>query len=138
MILERTTDVALIKSIIEHPEIAPLIFEGEAQVPIHDSIYYLVAKEGIVAFIPINSISWNPHIAVLPEYRGKGTELMQSGLEWMFKNTECKKVVAFPPSYNKPMIRVFEKCGFKQEGFSPNSFMFKGQIYDRLLLGIER
>jgi diamine N-acetyltransferase len=141
MKLERTFDIEVIKSVICNPEIARDIYEGEPSIPIHESVYYLIGKEneeviGIVAFIQMNPISWNPHIAVLPQFRGMGTELMNLGVKWMFENTVCRKVIAFPPLYNQKMIRVFEKCGFKQEGYSPDSFMFKGKIYDRLLLGI--
>ena len=133
----RTFDIERVKGVICHPEILPLVCDGEPAFPVHDSIYYLMPEDGagVVAFLPINSITWNPHIAILPEHRGRGTGLMTEALNWMFENTPCRKVVAYPPSYNLPMIRVFEKCGFSREGFSPRSFEFRGQVYDRVLMG---
>lgn len=152
MRLERTFDVSEVKSIVGHPEIKPHIVEGdEIPVPLHPSIYYLVAKEerfedgavedrtlGIAAFIPVNSITWNPHMAVLPAHRGIGTRLLRLAMGWMFENTACRKLVAYPPSYNAAMIRVFEKCGFAKEGMSPKSFEWRGQVHDRILMGTDK
>lgn len=150
--IERTRDAALVRSVIGHPEIRPLVLEGDdVPVPMHESIYYLAPKEerhadgavedvllGIVAFMPINNVSWNPHIAILPEHRGRGTEVMKAALAWMFENTACEKVVAHPPAYNSKMIKVFEKCGFRLEGCSPKSFRWNGIMHARLLYGLEK
>lgn len=135
--MKRVFDIDLVKAVICHPEIQPAICEGEPSFPVHDSIYYLMPEDGagVVMFMPINTITWNPHIAVLPEHRGRGSELMAAGCQWMFDNTPCRKIVAFPPAFNKAMIRVFEKCGFAHEGVSPNSFMFYGEMHDRILMG---
>jgi len=151
MRLERTFDVELVRSIIGHPEVKPLVLETEdVPVPLHEAIYYLVAKEerhadgavedqviGVVAFIPVNGITWNPHIAVLPEHRGRGTEVMAAAMQWMLVNTTCRKLVAYPPAFNMRMIRVFEKCGFSVEGLSRRSFPWHGEIHDRILMGKE-
>lgn len=151
--IERTTDANYIRSVIGHPEIRGELFDDEElSVPMHESIYYLApfndvfcdpgivekCRLGFVAFGPINRITWNPHIAIFPEFRGCGTEAMQLGIAWMFENTPCQKLVAHPPEYNKAMLRVFEKCGFKREGYSPNSFGRHGVLYGRHLLGLEK
>jgi|SRR5581483_1764690 len=152
MRLERTFDVELVRSVIGHPEIKPHVLEGDdVPVPLHDSIYYLVAREerfadgaveddvvGMVGFLPVNSIAWNPHVAVLPRHRGRGTELMALAMQWMFANTQCRKLVAYPPVFNARMIRVFEKCGFEFEGRSPASFAWRGEIHDRMLMGANK
>jgi RimJ/RimL family protein N-acetyltransferase len=137
--------------VIGHPEVRPHTYdlEGEIPVPMHESIYHLIAKEdfgfdpgmiearvvGSVTFVPLNAITWNPHIGVLPEYRGRGTEVLRAAMEWVFVNTPCRKLVAHPPTSNPRMIRVFEKCGFVREGYSPASFPWRGQVYDRVLMG---
>lgn len=152
--IERTTDAELIRSIIGLPEVRSLIMESdEVPVPQHEDIYYLAVKEsifadgsvedrlvGIVAFMPVNSITWNPHIAILPmrQNSGIGTQAMQEAMSWMFENTSCLKLVAHPPVFKASMIRVFEKCGFAIEGMSPDSFPWHGKLYDRLLMGISR
>lgn len=152
MRIERTTDRAAVLRIVGHPSVKPLIWEGDDDpiVPIHESIYYLIGHDerfsdgavedvavGVVAFLPVNSICWNPHVAVLPEHRGRGTELVSEALRWMRSHTPCRKIFAAPPAYNAQMIRVFEKCGFHREGMSPKSFQFRGEIFDRVLMGKE-
>ena len=116
MRLVRTADEALIRSVIDHPCVKDwLMQDGDTElvVPEHDSIYYLAAYRelgvepgdvyaqllGALAFVPINGITWNPHIAVLPKFQGMGygTEMMKMGVKWMFDNTPCLKIVAFPP-----------------------------------------
>lgn len=148
--IERTEDVTLITSILSHPEIKDLVSDdGEVTVPLHPQLYYLLPKIeigvepgmieerviGCLAFVPINHITWNPHIAILPQYRGIGTQAMELGMKWMFKNTRCKKLIANVPEYNVPMLRVFEKCDFKREGYSPDSLMKNGQLHGRILMG---
>jgi RimJ/RimL family protein N-acetyltransferase len=151
--VERTTDAEAIRAVITHPEVQPDIWdpEGEPPVPLHDTIYHFLVKEeqyadgavhdelvGWVAMMPVNGLAWNPHIAILPRHRGKGTAAMQLAIEWMFANTLCEKLVAYPPVFNTKMIRVFTKCGLKREGMSPRSFRWRDEIHDRLLMGIEK
>lgn len=141
--LERTQDASVIRSVLHHPDVLTKVWDGagDPPIPIHDSIYHLVAKvdgevAGLITFMPVNSITWNPHVNIIAQGRGLGTELVKRGLEYMFSRTPCRKVVAFPPAPNIAMIRVFEKCGFQREGYSPNSFEFKGETFNRVLLGI--
>lgn len=154
MRVERTEDIAFIRYIIHHPEIHEMLIEdgqSEIPVPIRQNLYYLVPKieigmDGIISDAPIgcilfaqvNSVTWNPHIGILPMYRGNGTEAMGLGVQWMFDNTPCRKIVANPPSYNKAMIRVFEKCNFNYEGRSPKSVLRNGLLHDRLMMGKEK
>lgn len=153
MHVERTFDPELVRSIIAHPGIKPYTWEGEGEppVPMHESIYYLLAKDeryadgavedvtfGVVAFIPVNPVTWNPHMAILPQHRGTGTQAMNLAMRWMFENTPCRKLVAHPPAFNSRMIRVFEKCGFKTEGVSPKSFLWHGVMHARILMGADK
>lgn len=152
MILERTNDAREIRGVFGHPDIRPLVYEGEGElpVPLGDSIFHLLAKEecfadgavedrvlGMVTFVPMAPGTWNPHIAVLPGARGAGTEIMREGMRWMLENTPCRKVVAYPLAENVAMTRVFEKCGLRREGFSPRSYLWQGQMRDRVLMGKE-
>lgn len=153
MRLERTFDAALVQAILSKPGVKERIWEGDSNpaVPMHESIYYLIATDelygdgavedvtlGVVGFIPVNNVAWNPHIAMHPECRGRGTEVMRAAIGWMFENTECLKVIAHPPAYHKAMIRVFEKCGLELEGCSPKSFRWNGILHARLLMGIDK
>lgn len=154
MRVERTEDVGLIYLILATPGISEWIGDdgGELNLVINPKIYYLLAKieigvepgmieekvVGCMAFGPINGITWNPHLAILPQYRGHGTQALQAGIDWMFKNSPCEKLVAYPPSYNFAMVRVFEKCGFVHEGYSPDSVRKNGLLHGRHLMGRNR
>lgn len=152
MRLERTFDQSLVREVIGHPGVKPYVLEtDDVPVPLHPDIYYLVAKDerhadgavedvllGVVAFVPVNSIAWNPHIGVLPAHRGRGTEIMAAAMQWMFVRTPCRKLVAYPPVFNVAMIRVFEKCGFEFEGRSPKSLLWRGEVHDRVLMGANK
>lgn len=140
--LERTTDAGLIRSVVMSPNVLPHVWDRpEAPpVPMSEQIYHLAARcqgelIGIVSFIPVNSITWNPHINMLVQGRGLGTDVMCAGSAWMFEHTACQKIVAFPPEFKTAMIRVFEKCGYVREGFSPASFQFNGAVCGRVLMG---
>ncbi len=153
MRLTRTTDPQEVRAVFEAPGVREHIWDRAERmpVPIAPTIYHLLAKEqrfsdgsvedcmiGALMFVPMNLIAWNPHIAVLQKYRGCGTELMRAGMEWMYENTPCEKLLAYPPEFNAPMIRVFEKCGFAREGYSPRSFRWHGALCGRLLMGADK
>lgn len=149
--VERTDDVPLIRSVLERVRAELCEGNEELHVPVHPLIHYLVAREermadgavedvlvGIVAFHPVNAITWTPHVVILPEHRGKGSAVLRAGMAWMFRSTACEKLFAAPPAYNVAMIRCFEKCGFDREGRSPCSFRWKGMVHDRVLMGINK
>lgn len=143
-------ELSSIEAVFNHPSIKDDVWDGgiPKKLPVSPSIYYLLAKEerfsdgavediviGAMMFVPMNSVTWNPHIAVYEEHRGLGTEVLKEGMKWMFENTPCVKLVAYPPAFNKAMIRVFEKCEWKNEGYSPASFMWRGALHDRVMFG---
>lgn len=150
--IERTEDAHLIESLLHHPGILDFVSDdGELTVPLHPLIYYFIPTIevsqdgsfenrpiGCMAFMPINFIAWNPHLAILPQYRGRGTEVMQLGIDWMFGNTRCQKIVANVPEYHVAMRRVFEKCGLQKEGYSPKSVMKRGVLHGRILMGANK
>lgn len=108
---------------------------------IHDSVYWLLAYQGenltgCVVFFPIYSMAWNPHIAILPEYRGCGTDVMREGCAWMFANTACLKMLAFP--FKPIMQRMYRKCGFKVEGYSKKLLYRNGNLLDCQIVGLNK
>lgn len=144
MFVYRTRDRGFVESVLRHPGVKPHVWDrsDEPQAPIVDSVYYLVPQIerqlGIVVFVPANDVAWTAHSALYPWTAGLGTTAMKLGIEWMFRHTACRKIVADPPAFNARMVRVFEKCGLKREGMSPKSFSWHGELHDRVLMGIER
>lgn len=139
--LQRTEDLEVIKSVFEHPDILPEVSDGTLHFPMQDNIYWLLAYSGkllagCIVFLPIYSMAWNPHIAILPLHRGVGTEVMRQGCEWMFANTACKKVLAFP--FKPIMQRVYQKVGFRVEGYSPKLLYRNGNLLDCQIVGLNK
>lgn len=141
MNLVRTTSVSLIRSVFFHPAIKPEVMDDDMEIIVHEKIYWLLAYVdgalvGLVMFCPIYSLAWNPHIAIFPHHRGCGTEVMKQGVRWMFDNTPCNKLIAFP--FKPIMKRVYEKCGFTIEGNSRGLLTIRGQQIDCQIVGIEK
>jgi RimJ/RimL family protein N-acetyltransferase len=118
MRVERTQDADEIKRVVNHPQIlAEFGVDVLPDIPLDESIYHMVAADdepmGIASFFPVDSATWSPHMAVLPKYRGIGTELMRRAIQWVFVNTPCTVLEVTVPVSNKKMIHIFEKCGLK-------------------------
>lgn len=152
MKVELTRDVGLVHSVINHPNVFGDLSDGEAlPIPIHKNIYYFSARSeifadgmvedailGVVGFHPVNSITWTPHVVALTSGKGHGTEMLAKAMGLMFTLTPCLKLFAAPPEFKMGMIRCFEKCGFHPEGVSRKSFLWRGRVYDRILMGYEK
>lgn len=84
-----------------------------------------------------NCRCYEVHTCILPEYRGKkAIEIGKQGLEWIFNNTPCLKIITHVPECNPKAFVYARKCGFKQEGINRRSFMKYGILQDQYVLGI--
>ena len=150
MRIERTQDVALIKSVLTHPSIYPFISDdgspsaeefdpsGLAQ---HPMVYFLAAvtETGVGAvwmLHAINSFTYEVHTCVLPEFRGQTTEAAKAVAVWMFENTNCKKIITHVPSYNRLALKLAERVGMEHEGVNRKSWFKDGLVYDQYVLGL--
>jgi RimJ/RimL family protein N-acetyltransferase len=139
--IERTVDMKLIESVAFHPAVKKDFGSGQDKMVLHDLVYWLTPTIegvliGIIVFFPLYGVAWNPHIAILPEHRGNGTEVMRLGVAWMFANTECRKILAFP--WKPIMMRVYDKCGFRIEGQCRKLIAVDGAPTDCLIFGKEK
>lgn len=151
MRIERSEDRLAIRSVIGDESVKPFVIEGdEIPVPIHPSIYYFLLyaehhaegavediPAGVVSYVPVNSCTWTPHIAIRAPWRGNGRFLLTESMAWMAANTPCCKFFAAPPEFSLAVIKLFEKCGFRREGYSPASFAWQGDLHGRILFGKE-
>jgi len=105
------------------------------------SIYVLMPVEGLVRiFIARSTTTYEGHGFAIPEIRGAQatTNGIIDGLQWMFKNTEAKKIFAFIPDDNKRAIRFAHKVGYKTEGVLTKSLVRDGKLYDQILVGVTK
>lgn len=145
--IERTFDIDTIKSIVCHRDIYDFISDDYSPIVddyspiIDDSIYWLLIKNsgvlcGLFMIHPINGITGEVHTCVLPDYRGSKTILYTKNLfDWVFKNTQFKKIITHVPSFNRAALVLAEKSGMAKEGINRLSFLKNSQIYDQFLLG---
>jgi len=147
------TDAEEVNRIITHPDVYPKVSDdGSSDVgsfditPVLevDAVYCLGwmvagAWAGMWMLKPWNMITYEAHICVLPEFRG-GEAIRATGdmFRWMFRNTACRKVVAWIPKVNRQAIVFAISAGMKEEGLIKHSFLKDGNVVDQQLLGIEK
>ena len=148
MIVDRCYDVDVVRAILAHPAIYDCIAEDGT--PLREDftlvlegiacVIGIVGSEpiGVMIYHPINGITWECHVQVLPEYRKQhASEFFQKALDWAFA-MGAKKVVAQIP-FLYPNVKGFAlKHGFEIEGINRKSYLKNGQIHDQWYLGLVR
>lgn len=146
---ERTFDVDYIKSCVTHPKIWDhSVDDGGTRIneytpPIDECVYWLKAVEngkqyGVFLLHPHNSICYEVHTCLLPEIWGRTIECTHAGIEWMFKNTSCRRIITSVPKYNKLALRLAKKSGLKEYGINTKSYLKNGILHDLIILGISK
>lgn len=147
--IERSHDYALIQRIITHPEIYPYVSDDHspdpadywpmesAQMVYIVPMYNLIFPMGVFACHPHNSICYEAHTCILPDFRGERALMAaQASVTWFFENTDGLKVITHVPRYNRIAYHFSKKVGFKDEGINRASFLKDGVLHDQYLLGI--
>ena len=90
---------------------------------------------GLMAYEPINGVTWECHVQVMPKYRKThADEFAQKALQWAW-DMGCHKLMATIPVIY-PTVKDFGlKHGFEIEGISKQSYLKNGQILDQWYLG---
>ena len=144
-------DREFIKSIYEMPGMIKYLTDDNCPDNMKDcvdmiintpGIYALISEQlmirtGLFLFFPWNYTTYELHVAILPEYRGRMS--IQSGTDaglWMFRNTCCQKIVTQIPTPNYRAKALAIAVGMKQEGINRKSYMKDGNLYDMYLYGI--
>jgi RimJ/RimL family protein N-acetyltransferase len=88
----------------------------------------------------LNLITWQLHIQFRPQYWGKDMSTAHSKalLDYIWKDTECKKLYAIVPAYADYVLKLAKRVGFKQEGRTKKSFQKNGVIHDQIHIGVYR
>ena len=146
----RTRNYPAIRELLIDPEVYPYMTEDlsppayEFKPPESEVIYYLAMRVafrtgGLCMFMPINGVTLDGHIAVLPEYRGApALEGVKKCFEWIWENTPYARIEARVPDYNRAAIYLANLAGMKRFGVSEKSFLRGGLLHDQVLLGISK
>lgn len=144
-------DAGIIKAIYGHEKIWPYVVDDGApgidtldfsDALKHPNNYFIIVEENeypiaVFLFHPWNTVTYEMHSAVLPEYRGAGSrEAAYLAGMWMFKNTPCQKIVTQIPQINVLARALAKRCGMTLEGNNRKSFLKNGKLLDQYIFGI--
>ena len=98
----------------------------------------------VLGHFQIHSIDWQDRSGemgfgfakVSDRGKGYGTSALQLIVWYGFDHLGLHRLSANTVAFNKPAIRVLEKCGFQFEGRQRDSFFFGGRWYDRVSYSI--
>ncbi|MFY2643715.1 GNAT family N-acetyltransferase [Achromobacter insuavis] len=140
--IERTEDVGFLRSIATHHRVWPWMKEDgctpESYEPlIHPSVHYLrFGDHGFFAFRMMNRVMFDSHVAMLP--KTQADEAARFAIEWMWKNTEARKLVCFLPPIKRHAIRFAQRAGYEEEGRLRASFLLNDKLHDLIVLGVKK
>lgn len=152
--IEHSTDVALLDSIICHPDVyAVQAQDTDAKpdeftlAPIIEkpyNIFILIRKDGepagFCSFLPHAGTSWCyvRHTNFLPGMRGEvALEGALQALDFIFTRTSCLYVMSYKPTYLTNAINFSHKCGLRDLYTIPRLWVKNGVKCDVLYQGIE-
>ena len=77
-------------------------------------------------------------IAIDSAYFGKGigTKAIQFILDYGFNQLGLHKIWLYVCAENKPAIKLYEKCGFKEEGCLKDMLKIEDKFYDEIVMAI--
>jgi len=143
----RTSDADLIKSCALRDDIYKTVAEDNINnikyEPDFSRTCWLALYDGdvfigYISFDAKNSVSVEMHIGIFTEFRGKRAyEATKLALIWLINEFPCyKKVIVFIPVIYKNVKIFAMKIGFKEEGFSRQSYLKGGDLVDQWFMGI--
>lgn len=107
------------------------------------NVFFLIAEDehcdivGVFLFHPWNTVCYEMHSAVLPEYRGEGSiEAARMAGMWMFGNTMCQKIVTQIAVTNYAARTLARVGGMVKIGNNDRSFLKNGKLIDQHIYGI--
>lgn len=142
-------DLELIKSAITHPRVWGSVSDdanssAEEFTPIiSDSVIYLgmfVDGQfyGLFMLHPHNAVCWEVHTCLLPNAWGKASVFANTCIEWVFRETDCQRLITNVPSGNALAKRLAMSAGMQVFGINQKSFLKNGILIDQTMLGISK
>ena len=151
------TDVSFMFSLVNNQEFA--YWEGKNEFPISqkqqqlwfDNNYnkghrFIICdkstheKMGYMSFKITDEISRKGQLALklIESARGKniGTDSLQTLTSFLFNKANLNRLYTHIIAFNKPSLKLFEKCGWTIEGTERESIYMNGEYHDNVLLAI--
>lgn len=152
MEFERTFDFRLVKSIITLPPIWKDIVDDFSPAPADyypiesEGIWYILVRDageiiGLFVFEMRSHIVFEIHGLVLPGpwASGKATQAALGAIEWIWRHSSCRRIVAHVPVFaHRTRLRFPPKLGMTWFGTDAESFQRDGKLWDRACFGISK
>lgn len=149
LIIERTRNLAEIKSLATHPAIFKHVSDdsttAEQWEPIdHEEIIYLIARDaqgafGFGIFMPQNIVCFRGHFAFLPRsYGDVALTAFKLMLDWMWNTTSAHRITGEILRENRRAIQFAIKAGCNPYGINLKSKLVGGVLRDQVAMGISR
>ncbi len=145
MQFERTYDAELIRAIATHPKVWPTLADDLVSDPahwkpvLHEGIWYVLAgQQGMFIFFPENSVSWQIHVCLLPEFWGGGARAMKQVFTWLWAQTPCRRITGSVPTWNQSAFLCAVNAGMEPFGVNKNSSLKDGKLHHQVLFGISK
>jgi len=145
--VEPTQDEALLAQILLHPQVFHFrsLCDGISEECFKPPEgLYLVAKEGgaplgVFYFHPQNPRMWQAHVAFLPTaWGGRQTrEAARLAIQWLKKQTTCRKLLLLIPNFNQSAIQYIERLGGKHEATIRQGCVKQGVLAPELIYTLE-
>ena len=105
-----------------------------------ESVYVLSPDpNSLFIFHPMSYIIYQGHMQCKKTDNGEQSWILANeAIEWMFSNTECKKIIGFTPTYCQPAVQLALKCGFEIEGYLTKSIMKNKRLCDQVITGLTK
>lgn len=147
--IERTFDVDYIRQCVTHPKLWEYLTDDgcpspQAYIPIiTDVVYWLKPAEdgndlGVFMVHPHNYICYEVHTCLLPKIWGRSRECTVPLIEWVFKNTNCRRLITNVPNYNARALKLALNSGLVIFGTNEKSIIKNGILHDQIMLGISK
>jgi hypothetical protein len=150
MTFERSTDYALIRSIMTHPDVWDAISDDhcpavEVWSPVESELaMYMVVRDGsevlgLWMLVPESAIVVQIHTCLLPTCGvTRGRQAAKEMARWIWTNTPFVRIVTSVPEFNRAASIFAIAAGMKPYGNNPQSYEKGGILWDQHLMGMSR
>jgi RimJ/RimL family protein N-acetyltransferase len=87
---------------------------------------------------PMNAYCFEIHGGVRKRFWGKGVEISKLVRDVIFNSTQCLKLVAIIPEFNRITRRCVKKCGGEREGVLTKSYLKWARLHDQIVYGLTK
>jgi RimJ/RimL family protein N-acetyltransferase len=152
MTFRRTQNEKLIHAIATHPQIWPTMADDITSDPalwkpvLHAGIWYVLCfgderetdPRGMLVFFPENSITWQVHLCILPDFWGSAARTLREAFQWLWAQTACLRITGSVPVWNAPAVHCALRAGMQPFGVNLHSSLKGGRLHHQLLVGISK